>query len=163
MKTFFLLFILLSSCSQYKFEKACISIEKQTLELISNNGKKKTYSVSTSKFGEGNEKNSFKTPLGLFLVVDKIGANCKINTVFKARVPTKNKPGGKDCITTRIIRIHGLESKNSNTLKRNVYVHGTNREDLIGRRASYGCVRMKNEDIIDYFDKITVGHIIEIK
>lgn len=29
------------------------------------------------------------------------------------------------------------------------YIHGTNREDEIGRAASHGCVRMRNEDVME--------------
>lgn len=158
------LFLLIgNSCAPLKFEKTCITVSAQTLELHSKNSGGKKYPVSTSKFGEGNQKGSFKTPLGVFIIVDKIGEGAKINTVFKGRVATKSKPKGKDCITSRIVRLCGLEDKNKNTLDRCVYIHGTNREDLIGTKASYGCVRMRNADIIDYFDKISVGDIVEIK
>lgn len=157
------LFCLLSSCSQNRFGKTCISIEKQTLRLQSEKGdKKKEYRISSSKFGEGFKFGSYKTPTGLFIIVDKIGANEKINTVFKGRKPVK-KATGRDVITSRIIQLHGLETKNENTLKRCVYVHGTNREDLLGTKASYGCIRMGNKDIIDYFDNVEIGNIVEIK
>lgn len=158
------LFLLLgNSCAPHKFEKTCITVAAQTLELQSKNGGGQKYPVSTSKFGEGNQKGSFKTPLGMFVIVDKIGEGAKINTVFKGRVPIKSKPKGKDCITSRIVRLCGLEDKNKNTLDRCIYMHGTNREDLIGTKASYGCIRMINSDIIKYFDLINIGDIVEIK
>ena len=36
-------------------------------------------------------------------------------------------------------------------------IHGTNRPDSIGTFASYGCIRMYNQDIVDLFDRVTVG------
>jgi lipoprotein-anchoring transpeptidase ErfK/SrfK len=44
------------------------------------------------------------------------------------------------------------------TLNRDEYaIHGTNRPDSIGTFASYGCIRMLNEDIVDLFEKVEVG------
>jgi len=36
-------------------------------------------------------------------------------------------------------------------------IHGTNRPESIGKFASYGCIRMYNEDIGDLFTRVTVG------
>ena len=36
-------------------------------------------------------------------------------------------------------------------------IHGTNRPDSVGTYASYGCIRMFNEDIIDLFNRVSVG------
>ncbi|POR51898.1 L,D-transpeptidase-like protein [Bosea psychrotolerans] len=36
-------------------------------------------------------------------------------------------------------------------------IHGTNRPDSIGTFASYGCFRMFNDDIVDLFDRVSVG------
>ena len=36
-------------------------------------------------------------------------------------------------------------------------IHGTNRPDSIGTFASYGCIRMLNDDIADLFERVTVG------
>jgi lipoprotein-anchoring transpeptidase ErfK/SrfK len=44
------------------------------------------------------------------------------------------------------------------TLDRDEYaIHGTNRPDSIGSFASYGCIRMRNEDVIDLFQRVRVG------
>lgn len=43
-------------------------------------------------------------------------------------------------------------------------VHGTNRPDSIGNPASYGCIRMHNHDIVDLYERVTVGApIIAVK
>ena len=36
-------------------------------------------------------------------------------------------------------------------------IHGTNRPASIGTFASYGCIRMLNEDIVDLYDQVHVG------
>ncbi len=36
-------------------------------------------------------------------------------------------------------------------------IHGTNRPSSIGTSASYGCIRMLNEDIVDLYDQVSVG------
>jgi len=40
-----------------------------------------------------------------------------------------------------------------------IAIHGTTKamRASIGRAASYGCIRMRNEDVIDLFDRVTVG------
>ena len=36
-------------------------------------------------------------------------------------------------------------------------IHGTNRPESIGNFVSHGCIRMFNEDIIDLFERVSVG------
>jgi lipoprotein-anchoring transpeptidase ErfK/SrfK len=36
-------------------------------------------------------------------------------------------------------------------------IHGTNRPESVGTYASYGCIRMLNEDIVDLFKRVHVG------
>jgi lipoprotein-anchoring transpeptidase ErfK/SrfK len=36
-------------------------------------------------------------------------------------------------------------------------IHGTNRPSSIGTYASYGCIRMLNEDIVHLYDQVDVG------
>ena len=36
-------------------------------------------------------------------------------------------------------------------------IHGTNKRESIGTRASYGCIRMYNEDVVDLFEKVSIG------
>jgi len=43
------------------------------------------------------------------------------------------------------------------SLRRYVYFHGTHDEDLIGRPVSFGCIRMRNREIVALFDLVDVG------
>jgi lipoprotein-anchoring transpeptidase ErfK/SrfK len=36
-------------------------------------------------------------------------------------------------------------------------IHGTNAPGSIGSRATAGCIRMANEDVIDLYDRVKVG------
>jgi hypothetical protein len=75
----------------------------------------------------------------------------------------------RDWILTRILWLSGLEiGKNRrgtvDTLRRYIYIHGCPDESLLGLPASHGCVRMRNTDIVDIFDRVVVGtkvHIVE--
>jgi L,D-transpeptidase YbiS len=119
------------------------------------------WDISTSKFGLGFVEGSNCTPLGAFVVAEKHGADAPLHTIFKARQAMGEWQGSgtetEDLVLTRILRLAGAESKNANTYERYIYIHGTNDERRIGQRSSHGCIRMRNEEIIDLFGRIPVG------
>ena len=80
----------------------------------------------------------------------------------------KNKKKAVDLITTRILRLEGLEpginkGKGIDSFKRCIYIHGTPEEWLIGRPASHGCIRMKNGDVIGLFDLVKRDTLVKIE
>ena len=86
--------------------------------------------------------------------------------VFKGKRPTgevlqPNAPG-RDPIVTRILHLRGLESQNARAYDRGIYIHGTAEERLIGRPASYGCIRMRSRDVVKLYDAVSVGTKIEV-
>ena len=146
--------------------KIQISVRDQRLTL--KNGRKEiaVYPISTSRFGLGSKEGSFKTPTGKFRIGEKIGDAMPAGTVFKSRKPvkpTKKMLREDDLVMARILWLDGLEPRNANTYDRYVYIHGTNHEEEIGTAASHGCVRMKNDDVIELFDRVAVGTPVEIK
>jgi L,D-transpeptidase YbiS len=153
--------------------KLIVYARKQTAEIFVNGNLFKKYVVSTAAKGLGCEKDSFKTPTGLFRVSEKIGANAAPGTVFESRLPTgelwsrdKGNPlhdTKDDLKLTRILWLEGCESHNANTKDRYIYIHGTNREDFLGTPASQGCIRMSNKDIIELFDLMPVGASVEVR
>jgi len=153
--------------------KLIIHAQRQQAELFVNGQLMKTYVVSTAENGLGCEIGSNKTPDGLFNVSEKFGANAIPGAVFKDRQPTgevwsrdKGNPlrdVQDDLILTRILWLEGRESHNANTKDRYIYIHGTNREDLLGTPASHGCIRMSNKEIIELFDIMPVGASVEIR
>lgn len=132
-----------------------------------------SYPISTSKYGIGNQAGSNKTPLGLHRIEDKIGANAPFGTIFKARQNTGkiaqlNQTDAGDLITTRIMWLKGLEpNKNQgvgiDSYQRYIYIHGTVEENKIGQLASHGCIRMNNRDVIELFEQVKEGTLVDIR
>ncbi len=146
--------------------RVVISVRDQKLMLIENGVIAATYPVSTSKYGLGDNWGSLATPLGLLQVAQKIGDHAPVGAVFHNRrwtgeVLRPNTPG-RDPIMTRIIWLRGLESANSHAFKRCIYIHGTNEEKLIGRPASFGCIRMKSTDVTLLYNQLPLGTPVEI-
>ena len=148
--------------------------ESQTMYLVDGiNGfrVKKSYPVSTSKRGFGTKVDSYKTPTGIHQVKEKIGDGAKIGTIFKSRQNTgriakiikEKKETRSDSVTTRILWLDGKEKHNSNSYPRWIYIHGTPEEGLIGTPASYGCIRMRNQDVIELYNLAKSGTYINIK
>jgi lipoprotein-anchoring transpeptidase ErfK/SrfK len=52
-----------------------------------------------------------------------------------------------------------LYQGNKDTLFR---IHGTNQPEHIGRAISSGCIRMRNEDVIDLYNRVKVGAIVVV-
>lgn len=137
-----------------------VSVPDQTLALVEGGVIKERFRVSTSKFGLGDKPNSYATPLGSLEIASKIGANAPMGAVFKSRKTTgeilpPNAPG-RDPIVTRILWLRGLEQGNSRAYSRNIYIHGTPVEQLIGRPVSYGCIRMRSRDVARLFAAVNV-------
>ncbi len=158
-----------------------VNLTTQKLILINDLKEINSYDISSSKFGVGNLNDSYQTPLGLHTINEKIGENRPINTIFKGRKIVeggitiedlanpefknfKNKHFEEfdDLITSRILWLKGCEKgvnlgDNIDTYKRFIYIHGTAHEELIGQAASYGCIRMRNNDVIELFDLVDKG------
>jgi L,D-transpeptidase YbiS len=143
-----------------------VDVNHQRVDLLEDGVATAFWDVSTSKFGLGSEEGGFRTPTGRFRICEKIGAGAPLWSVFKGRVATGTiaTPGGdEDLILTRILWLEGLEPENANTRDRYIYFHGTNQENLIGSPASHGCIRLRNADIADLFDRVEVGIPVEIR
>lgn len=119
------------------------------------------FPVSTAANGAGFEMNSYRTPTGRFRVREKIGDGEEIGTIFKSRIPVGGWRHGEspedDLILTQLLRLEGLDPENAKTFERCIYIHGTNREDLIGQPSNHGCIRRGNADMIELFDMIPEG------
>ena len=142
-----------------------IDVARQRLEVLREGHVHRSYAISTSRFGLGFEHGSNKTPLGRFVVGEKIGAGAALGAVFRSRQPTGelvSQGGEEDLILTRILWLAGLDEANANTRERYIYIHGTNQEELLGTPASHGCVRMSNADIKEFFDETPEGTVVEI-
>lgn len=144
-----------------------VSINKQYMALFENDRLVKEYAISTAKNGAGEINGSEKTPRGWHIVRAKIGNGQPVNTVFVQRRPTgeiytpelKEQFPNRDWILTRILWISGLEPGknrlgNVDTMRRYIYIHGTPEEVPMGFPGSRGCIRMRNQELIELFNKI---------
>lgn len=164
--------LLLSSCHMGGYSRdvtpravvrdgVAVTVYDQKLTVYKGGKKVKDYNVSTSKFGLGSTNGSRRTPLGIHAVSDKMGEGQPKGMVFKGARPTGEvvavDAAGRDPVVTRVIQLAGLENSNKNSHSRRIYIHGTPEERKIGRPASYGCIRMKSDDVVDLFRRVDRG------
>ena len=100
-----------------------------------------------------------KTPVGRFRIAEMFGHNLPPETAFKSRKPIRASAKAlksDDLVMSRILWLDGVEPRNANTYERYVYIHGTNHEEAIGTPASHGCIRMRNKDVVELFDRVKV-------
>src|SRR4051794_24267468 len=143
-----------------------VSVQDQLLTLKDNERLIRAYPVSTSRFGIGIEEGSLKTPTGRFRVAQKIGGEMPSGTIFVGRVPLESDeapPPTEDLVMSRILWLDGLDEHNANTRERFIYIHGARHEDKIGEAASHGCVRMRNNDVIELFELVDEGTPVVIE
>jgi lipoprotein-anchoring transpeptidase ErfK/SrfK len=149
--------ILISSCvAPDTRHRIVVSISEQKLALLDNGALIATYPISTSRFAIGDSPGSRGTPLGELEIAKKIGDSAPSGMVFKDRRATGEilvpDAPGRDPIVTRILWLRGLEAQNANAYSRYIYIHGTPEERNIGKRASFGCIRMRSRDVIQLYD-----------
>ena len=143
-----------------------ITLRDQKLTVFRKGKKVKDYRISSSKFGMGSSSGSNRTPLGIHAVTRKVGDGQPNGMVFKGCRPTGEVVAadtGRDPIVTRVIQLAGLESFNRNSHNRHIYIHGTPEERLIGRPASYGCIRMRSKDVVDLYPHVYRGMPVAIE
>ncbi len=153
-----------------------ISIPAQTLTLAGDEGGVfRRYPVSTARNGAGERSGSECTPRGRHIVRAKIGAGAPENTVFVGRRPTgeiwtpalEAQFPDRDWILTRILWLSGCEVGfnrlgDVDTMRRYVYIHGTPDAVEVGKPGSIGCIRMRNRDLVELFDRVPVRTPVEI-
>lgn len=143
-----------------------VSIADQEMALIANGKTAARFPVSTSKFGNGDVFGSCRTPLGETFVSAKIGDHLPAGAVIKNRAATGEivnaNATGRDAIVSRVIWLRGMDGTTTNTRERCIYIHGTAEEQTIGRRASFGCIRMRSKDVITLYGLVHIGMHVRI-
>ena len=143
-----------------------VHVPSQTLDLLDGDNVLRRYVISTSRFGLGSESGSNKTPTGRFRIAEKFGDGAAPGEIFISREATGQigqEGDDHDHVQTRILWLDGLDPENANTHERYIYIHGTNAESQLGIPASLGCVRMSNVDVIDLYDRVEPGTLVEIQ
>ncbi len=144
-----------------------ITLRDQKLTYFQKGKPVMEYPISSSKFGISAKNGSHCTPLGVHAVSDKVGAGQPQGMVFKGGRPTGEIVGvdskDRDPIVTRVVKLTGLEKRNRNSLRRGIFLHGTPEERYIGTPASYGCIRMRSEDIVKLYPYLHRGTPVVIE
>jgi lipoprotein-anchoring transpeptidase ErfK/SrfK len=148
-----------------------IDIARQTLAYGG-----KAYSVSTAKRGVGEKNGSLCTPRGRHIVRAKIGTGQPLNAVFVRRRPTgevwtpelHEQYPGRDWILTRILWLSGCEPGRNrlgdvDTMRRYIYIHGSPDSAEMGKPGSIGCIRMRNRDIVELYERVAPYTPVELR
>lgn len=153
-----------------------VDLARQHLELFGTDGACiRRYAVSTGERGAGERSGSLCTPRGRHRIRARIGAGAPAGAVFRGRRPTGElwTPAfaaahpGRDWILSRILWLCGEEPGRNrggevDTMRRYIYLHGTGDDQPMGVARSHGCVRMRNRDIIELFELVPAGTVVEI-
>ncbi|MGH8670722.1 MAG: L,D-transpeptidase family protein [Burkholderiales bacterium] len=147
----------------------------QKLSIIEDGRIVKEYPVSTAKNGAGEKSGSYCTPRGRHVIRAKIGAGQPVNAVFVNRRPSGEiytpelgmRFGGRDWMLTRILWLSGCEPGfnrlgDVDTMRRFIYIHGSPDHGVMEIAGSRGCIRMRNADVMDLFDRIEPGTGLDI-
>ena len=153
-----------------------IKLSTQRLALIEEGKLQMEFPVSTALKGAGEQTGSEQTPRGWHRIRAKIGAGCAPGTVFVGRRPTGEyySPAladacpDRDWILTRILWLSGVEPGRNrlgpvDSMRRFIYIHGCPDSEPMGEPHSHGCVRMRNQDVIELFERVTAGFPVLIE
>ena len=164
-----------TKCNKSFNEVLFVNITEQKMYYIKEGGIVKTYVISSSSYGVGNKAGSNKTPIGLHKVKQKFGEKTPINGKMIGRVfygdiatiYTHNTKSKTDDVCSRILWLVGLEEglnkgEGIDSYNRYIYIHGTSEEGRLGKPASHGCIRMKNKEVIDLYNKVAIGTLVLI-
>lgn len=147
-----------------------ISIDEQRLQLLDSGRVVMDVAVSTATNGAGEIMHSECTPRGEHRIRARIGAGAPANTVFVGRRATgelytpalKQRYPDRDWMLTRILWLCGTEPGRNrfgdrDSMRRYIYIHGCPEEDAMGTPSSHGCVKMRNAEVIELFDRVAAG------
>lgn len=144
-----------------------VDIGAQRLRLLDGRRVLRQYPVSTAANGAGEIEGSGCTPRGQHYIRAKIGAGLPPGAVLRARRWTGEvwtpelhaRYPGRDWILSRILWLCGREPGRNrlgcvDSFRRYIYLHGTPYADALGTPQSKGCVRLRNEDVIELFELV---------
>lgn len=153
-----------------------VDIGRQSLTLLDGASRVLArYEVSTALNGPGEMEGSGCTPRGRHVVRARIGLGAPLGAVFRGRRPTgeiwtpalASRFPGRDWILSRILWLSGCEPGRNrlgtvDTMRRFIYIHGTPDDQPMGVPLSHGCIRMRNADVVELFERVPVGTVVDI-
>ena len=154
-----------------------VSVAEQTLNGFNTAGDSVFEAlIATATNGVGQQNGSECTPLGSHRIRAKIGYGAPTNSVFVGRRASGEiysealsaAHPKRDWILTRILWLCGNESGfnrggSVDTQRRYIYIHGAPDSHRMGVPSSHGCIKMRNTDIIELFNKVVIGTTVTIK
>ncbi len=122
-------------------QRIVVSIPDRKLVLLDGDRVVKTYDVAVGKV-------STPTPEGEFQIINHIQ-----NPTYYGTAGVVIGPGNGNPLGTRWM---GLSAKGYG-------IHGTNVPSSIGKAASHGCIRMRQQDLEELFGLVNVGTTVELR
>jgi len=130
-----------------------VDTQQRFLYLIEGNGRARRYGVAVGASGRG------------WTGTATIGRKAKWPAWYPTDdmrnqspdLPRRIEPGAHNPLGARALYLY---RNGRDTLYR---IHGTSEPWTIGTEASSGCIRMINEDIIELYDKVTVGATVIVR
>jgi lipoprotein-anchoring transpeptidase ErfK/SrfK len=112
------------------------------LYLYENGKIVKSWPVATGAAG-------FPTPTGIWKINSKLVNPTWINpkSAWSASMPATIGPGPNNPLGTKALALNAS----------GILIHATSDSSSIGYSASHGCIRMTVPDVIDLFDRVSVG------
>ena len=152
-----------------------IDLSCQRLEMRAADKTLLAFDISSALNGPGELLDSQCTPRGWHEVCEKIGDGCEINSVFVGRCATgeiydealRSANPERDWILTRILWLAGVEPGRNqggdvDTKGRYIYLHGCPDEVELGKPGSIGCIRLRNRDVVELYERVPVGTRVNI-
>jgi lipoprotein-anchoring transpeptidase ErfK/SrfK len=152
-----------------------IALTRQVLKVLDDGEPIREFAVSTSRYGPGERNGSQCSPRGLHVVRAKVGDGLPAGAVFVGRRHTgeiyaadlASRDPDRDWILTRLLWLSGREPGRNrfgavDTLRRFIYIHGTPDTEPMGVPFSHGCIRMRNDDVIELYDLVETGTLVEV-
>ncbi len=147
-----------------------VSFQQQRLCLLKGDELVMDVPVSSAANGPGERMGSECTPRGDHIVRVKIGEGAPLGSIFVGRRATgerfhprmREQHPERDWILTRILWLSGVEPGRNrlgdvDTMRRFIYMHGCPDDVVLGAPGSHGCIRMRNTDVVELFDRVPVG------
>ncbi|MEH6822707.1 MAG: L,D-transpeptidase [Motiliproteus sp.] len=152
-----------------------IAIGLQQLRLLRGDRVLACFSISSARNGLGERRDSGCTPRGLHQIRAKIGADCADHSVFVGRRPSgeiytpelARQYPARDWILSRILWLSGCvpgfnRLGDCDSMQRYIYIHATPDTEPMGQPLSHGCIRMRNDDMVWLFDRVSPGTPVQI-
>lgn len=125
-----------------------VNLSTHTLKLFNGDQVEKTYKIGCGMPGH-------ETPTGLLKIVNKRKNPTWVNPDpqgWGSTMPEKIEPGPDNPLGERALDLN----------RRAIRIHGVSNPGKIGVSKSHGCINMLNPDVVDLFDRVSVGTPVNV-